>query len=84
MVSAKHDPNLSVSRTDSEIGRAKLKWTFKLQPNPRGIGWNWQVKNVPTIDDAVLPKWQFVLKRLMVASYYFGQAFALSSNEDLG
>lgn len=60
---------------DSAVGRARLKWTFKLQPNTRGVGWNWQVKNVPRIVDAELPKWRSVSKRLTVAAYYFGEKF---------
>lgn len=69
------------SGTDSFNERAKLKWAFKLQPNPRGIGWNWQVKNVRTIEDADLPRWRFVLERLTAASYCFGESISLNSNK---
>lgn len=69
------------SGTDFGIGRAKLKWAFRLQPNPRGIGWNWQVKNVPMIEDADLSRWRFVLRRLTVASYYFGESISSDLNE---
>ena len=49
----------------------QLAWAFSLMiPSHRGIGWQWQIKNVP--DDPIqhLPKWAYVqrhVRRMLVA-----------------
>jgi hypothetical protein len=43
----------------------KLGWAFRLMiPSHRGIGWNWQVKGVPSDHRAKLSKWQYVKSHL--------------------
>jgi hypothetical protein len=43
----------------------KLRWAFRLMiPPNRGIGWNWQVKSVPSDPNAMLPKWSYVRTHL--------------------
>lgn len=60
-------------RTWDDLGsvRERIFWAFSLMiPSHRGIGWNWQVKNVPQNPDKELPKWTYVernLKRSLLA-----------------
>lgn len=50
----------------------RVRWSFNLMmPSHRGIGWRWQVKNIPRNVDEGLPKSNFVLRHLRraVVSY---------------
>ena len=51
----------------------KLRWAFSLMiPSHRGIGWNWQVKGVPSDPNARLSKWKYVRKHTQrIALTYF-------------
>ncbi|KAF2772447.1 hypothetical protein EJ03DRAFT_204302 [Teratosphaeria nubilosa] len=48
----------------------RLKWATTLYLNPRGIGWDWQVKGVPSNPDASLPRWKYVIKKLLQVVYH--------------
>ena len=43
----------------------KVKWTLRLTTTTRGIGWTWQVKNVPSHLDSGLSRFDFVRKYLL-------------------
>ena len=47
------------------MGLSKLQWSTALRFNLRGVGWNYQVKNVPH-STAPQTKWRFVLYQLGV------------------
>ncbi|KAI0883682.1 membrane bound O-acyl transferase family-domain-containing protein [Annulohypoxylon maeteangense] len=53
-------PGGGVGDRDSPTYLQKLKWAVRLTATPRGIGWDWQVKNVPPHPGANLPPLQFV------------------------
>ncbi|KAF2010652.1 hypothetical protein BU24DRAFT_427763 [Aaosphaeria arxii CBS 175.79] len=45
--------------------RQRLNWAFSLMiPSHRGIGWNWQIKNIPSDPYRHLAKWTYVRKHL--------------------
>jgi len=64
----KDDP---LSEQDTRTFWERLKWAMRLQTTPRGIGWSWEVKNVPDHPDGGLPKWRFIRSQLFKAAYYF-------------
>jgi hypothetical protein len=44
----------------------RLIWAVRLMVTPnRGIGWNWQVKGVPSDPDIDVSKWEYVRRRLV-------------------
>ena len=47
------------------MGLSKLRWSTALRFNLRGVGWNYQVKNVPR-SMAPQTKWRFILHQLGV------------------
>lgn len=48
--------------------RDRLFWAFSLMvPSHRGIGWNWQVKNVHFDPNHNLQKWAYVKRHLMIS-----------------
>lgn len=59
----------------------RAKWAFRLMlPAQRGIGWNWQVKGIPTDSEAALPKWHYVRsKAIWVIFYYLQSTVALTA-----
>lgn len=61
-----HSPNEFFRLTDSRKGLhqtfwEKLSWNFNLCTSMRGVGWNWQVKNIPAVETQH-PKWLVSLK----------------------
>ncbi|KAI1408538.1 membrane bound O-acyl transferase family-domain-containing protein [Hypoxylon sp. FL1857] len=58
-------PNGGISERDSKTWAEKLKWSLRLATTPRGIGWNWQVKNVPPHPGANQLRLEFVWKRIV-------------------
>lgn len=43
----------------------KLRWSFRLMiPSHRGVGWNWQVKGVPSDSITTLLKWAYARTHL--------------------
>ncbi|KAI1140803.1 membrane bound O-acyl transferase family-domain-containing protein [Hypoxylon sp. FL0543] len=57
-------PNGGIGQRDSKTWMEKLKWSLRLATTPRGIGWNWQVKNVPSRPNANRPRLEFVRDRV--------------------
>jgi hypothetical protein len=45
-----------------------------MTPSHRGIGWDWQVKNVPANPDEQLPRWKFVGKHLGKMAVHYGRS----------
>jgi hypothetical protein len=63
---------------DLETFSERVKWSTRLMlPAQRGIGWNWQVKNVPEDPYARLPRWQYVWCQLRWAVLYYVQSVAV-------
>lgn len=72
----------------------RLKFAIRLNIFGRGIGWNWQVKNVPAITDANKTKWTYVRDRFLsaissfikrtITVYLLGAAIALQNHIDPG
>ncbi|KAM3076295.1 hypothetical protein ACMFMG_006202 [Clarireedia jacksonii] len=53
----------------------RIKWSLRLMlPAHRGIGWNWQVKNVPPGPWSGLPKWRFVSRHARKAVFWYLQS----------
>ncbi|KAI1451698.1 hypothetical protein F4805DRAFT_450557 [Annulohypoxylon moriforme] len=62
-------PNGGIGVKDSQTYVQKLKWAVRLASTPRGIGWDWQVKNVPPHPDADLPRLQFVWRQVVEVAW---------------
>ncbi|OTA80264.1 hypothetical protein M434DRAFT_229899 [Hypoxylon sp. CO27-5] len=58
-------PGGGVGRRDSKTWMEKLEWSLRLATTPRGIGWNWQVKNVPPHPGANQTRLGFVRDRVV-------------------
>ncbi|KAI0838313.1 membrane bound O-acyl transferase family-domain-containing protein [Hypoxylon sp. FL0890] len=58
-------PNGGIGERGSKTWMEKLKWSLRLATTPRGIGWNWQVKNVPSHPGANQPRLEFVRDRVV-------------------
>ncbi|KXT05027.1 hypothetical protein AC578_10289 [Pseudocercospora eumusae] len=93
--SGNHDTNPSgTGIEDCHTLCRRLKFAIRLNTFGRGIGWNWQVKNVPAITDAKKPKWVYVRGRLgsaipsfikkTVAVYLLGATIAVQNHSDSG
>ncbi|XXH02666.1 hypothetical protein Hte_009048 [Hypoxylon texense] len=54
-----------VGRRDAKTWWQRLKWAVRLSTTPRGIGWNWQVKNVPAHPGASQSRLRFVSARVV-------------------
>jgi len=70
---ATSDESKSQALADLSSPLQKLCWAFSLMiPSHRGIGWNWQVKGVPSDPNAKLSKWKYVRKHTQrIALTYF-------------
>ena len=74
------------------MGLSKLQWATALRFNLRGVGWNYQVKNVPPLT-APQSKWRFILHQLSlyvktyfiidILSTYSSRNFYYSPDVDL-
>ncbi|KAI2466734.1 hypothetical protein F4781DRAFT_336972 [Annulohypoxylon bovei var. microspora] len=58
-------PGGGVGERDSETWVRKLGWAVRLTTTPRGIGWDWQVKNVPPHPGANQPRLRFVWEQVV-------------------
>lgn len=54
------DSDSGVGFRDLKTWPQRLKWAARLAGTTRGIGWDWQVKNVPANPDAGRSRWAFV------------------------
>ena len=54
---------------DGRNRRKGLEWHFDLAMSMRGVGWNWQVKNIPQVTPKT--KWQFVRTQLSKAFLFY-------------
>lgn len=53
----------------------RLMWSIRLMlPAHRGIGWNWQVKGVPTDPYTSLSKWQFIFKQACWSLLFYAES----------
>ena len=53
----------------------RMKWASRLMlPAQRGIGWNWQVKGVPSDPLAKIPRWHFVRRQIWLALFFYAQS----------
>lgn len=56
----------------------KLSWASSLMvPSHRGIGWNWQVKNVPEDTHKQLTKWEYVYTHTQKALVSYAQSLVM-------
>ncbi|OTA99124.1 hypothetical protein M426DRAFT_325421 [Hypoxylon sp. CI-4A] len=58
-------PERGVGRKDLKTWTEKLRWAVRLASSMRGVGWDWQVKNVPAHSDADIPRFRFVRDRVL-------------------
>lgn len=75
------DPMASKSEGQRWSGLTTLtqrcKWAARLMlPAHRGIGWNWQVKGVPSDPYVHMSKWKYVRKHLGWSIFYYLQSVA--------
>ncbi|KAF2810461.1 uncharacterized protein BDZ99DRAFT_312505 [Mytilinidion resinicola] len=49
----------------------RLWWSLLIFFNLRGVGWSYQVKNVPTAHPADYSRWKFVLRKLFLGATFF-------------
>lgn len=62
----------AVREADNQTLWQKLKWSLRLMITPnRGIGWSWQVKNVPPNRLAHVPRKEFVKQHLFRSTAAF-------------
>jgi hypothetical protein len=57
------------AKVGGRSGRKGLGWHFDLATSMRGVGWNWQVKNIPQTTQKT--KWQFVRTQLSKAFLFY-------------
>jgi hypothetical protein len=63
---------------DLDSIRERIFWASLLMiPSHRGVGWNWQVKNVPQNPDKSLPKWTYVKRQLQRSLVAYLQSTAM-------
>ncbi|KAF1848728.1 uncharacterized protein K460DRAFT_364714 [Cucurbitaria berberidis CBS 394.84] len=61
----KKETGVNDQRDDMKTLWERFAWACSLMiPSHRGIGWNWQVKNVPADANQHLPKWAYVRKHV--------------------
>jgi hypothetical protein len=64
------DRNDGIIEDDCTTLWQRFIWALRLNTTPRGVGWNWRVKGVPSHPDASLAKWPFIRKSLLKVLYH--------------